>query len=291
MNASSTIDRPKKIWVWLDVSAACNLACRDCYTKQAHAPNLLPPDRFRAIFERLSSPLVSMQKIHLNWRGEPLLNKKLPEVLKIRRKILPRVPLEFHTNGLLLTRRRSQEILRHLLSADLIYVSIDGGRREIHEENRGAKTWVATLQGLRNLLDERTLIRSKGPKIGIYEISYGRPTRCDRELIEIARQCDVWTRVSPIAVNGQESSFYEYSVPSGPCFWAGHALCITATGDVHVCLLSFRPDGKVGNIFLDDLEDILERISVFRETIIREGRTSVDHCRNCRKTEGEVDEA
>ena len=279
-----------RVWVWMDVSGTCNLACRDCYTKQAHQNTLMSQVQFRHVLDKLSSGPISVAKLHLNWRGEPLTNKRLPEFLQGRLDVLPLAPLEMHTNGILLNARMSKQIVAHSRSEDMFYVSIDGGNPVAHEANRGTDTWEPALRGLETLLDARDAASIDAPKVGIYEIHYGDRTRYDAKLIALSRRCDAWTRVLPIGSHGEESAFEAGEVPSGPCFWAGNSLAITSAGNVHICLLSFRPDGILGNIFDDDIYSILENARRFRSTLITSGRRSVSHCSVCRKTAGELDE-
>jgi sulfatase maturation enzyme AslB (radical SAM superfamily) len=276
-----------RIWVWLDVSATCNLACRDCYTKHAHEGHLMSSAQFRIILQKLNDAAISLQKIHLNWRGEPLTNKRIVDFLRMRREILPTVELEFHTNGLLLNPRLCEEIIFTALDSDLFYVSIDGGRREAHEGNRGVGTWDDTLRGLRMFLDARDRRKVGSPRVGIYEIFYGDRSPYDPELVALSRRCDEWNRVAPVQTCGAEASHDTRTVPDGPCFWAGHAFCVTARGDVHVCLLSFRPDGRLGNLLTEDLQPILDKATSFRAGMIENGRLSQPHCRSCRKGAGE----
>ncbi|MFZ2029416.1 MAG: radical SAM/SPASM domain-containing protein [Vitreimonas sp.] len=277
-----------KLWVWMDASSTCNLACRDCYTKESHIPHLMSLRDFRLILQKLALPGVSVERFHLNWRGEPMTNKRLPEFLTIRRELLPGTPLEFHTNGLLLRAENSIDLLSRTLPGDRIYVSIDGGGPEAHEANRGAGTWLPTMQGLRALLHARDHLAGACADIGIFEITYGR-TKYDNELLALGRHSDVWTRVHPMGKNGEEVTFDDGLVPAGPCFWAGNALCITTTGDAFVCLLSFNPMGRLGNIIDEDLSVLLEQAKAFREQIVRRGRRDVSHCQRCRKTEGDID--
>lgn len=160
--------------------------------------------QFSEILRRLASAPAKLQKLHFNWRGEPLTNKRLVEFLRIRREIIPGVSLELHTNGLLLNPRISADIVEQTLEGDLLYVSIDGGRREAHEGNRGVGTWHRTLGALEMLLEARDNSRSGGPRIGIYEIFYGDRSPYDPKLVALSRRCDEWNRVSPIQTAGTE---------------------------------------------------------------------------------------
>lgn len=280
---------PRRVWVWMDVSASCNLSCRDCYTKTAHEPILLSMEALARILTRFSRPDIDVRKLHLNWRGEPLINKRLTAMLQMKRALLGKVPLEFHTHGGLVTTSLAIEIVGALSDEDRVYVSVDGGWPEKHEANRGPGSWANAMRGLSMLLEARSRSDKPGPKIGIYEISYDRRTRAHPDLIALGRRCDEWTRVDAIETDGSEASFPTSDIPLGPCFWAGNALCVTASGDAHVCLLSFQPEGRLGNILTDELDMILDQARAFRTKIEAEGRSGITHCQRCRKTEGYLD--
>jgi len=277
------------LWIWMDLSGSCNLSCRDCYTKHAHTPSLLSATSFELVLRKLASTSFTVEKLHLNWRGEPLTNKRFGDFLRIRKSVFPDAPLEFHTNGLLLTPALCAEIVELTLEGDLAYVSIDGGSKPLHEANRGQETWDTTLLGLQRLLDAKEAAFVPTLSVGIYEISYGRNVAYDRTLVALSRRCDMWTRVSPIDTHGNESPFDTQEIPHGPCFWAGNSMCITAKGDVHICMLSFDASGIIGNILTEDAQTIFDRGRSFRAALTARGRHSIPHCSNCRKSEGTID--
>ena len=69
---SSAIDG-SPVWLWLDPTTRCNLACRLCYTKLSHGKDdMTPKDLRRMLCDLRDSASVDVQTIHLNWRGEPL---------------------------------------------------------------------------------------------------------------------------------------------------------------------------------------------------------------------------
>ncbi|BBQ83010.1 TPA: radical SAM protein [Kluyvera ascorbata] len=279
-----------RLWIWLDVSSSCNLSCRDCYTKETHSRAQLSISNYSLLLKKLMETELIIEKLHLNWRGEPLLNRYFTDFLTVRNSIAPNVPIEFHTNGLLLTSAMCKKIVESSSPNDLAYVSIDGGGETLHEENRGKGTWRSTLDGLHRLLDARESNPQKQLKVGIYEISYRRNAIYDVELVTLSRKCDIWTRVSPIDKFGQEKFFNSNKFPQGPCFWAGNAMCITTQGDVHICMLSFNSNGVIGNIFQEEVDAIIERGRLFRARLMHQGRNAVEHCKNCLKAEGDIDD-
>ncbi|WP_158915225.1 radical SAM/SPASM domain-containing protein [Caulobacter sp. S45] len=302
-------NRAHPVWLWLDPTTRCNLACRLCYTKQSHGKlDLDPNDLERALLKLRASPMVAVKTIHLNWRGEPLMNPKFAELLAVTRRILPDVPLQWHTNGTMLTAKRVREILAVPYSHK-IFVSIDGGNSRSHDLNRGEGTFRKTLTGLRKLLDARGDDRSR-VCVGVYQIDLNEPIEAyDPEFLELLERVDDHVKVTPLLPGGahhkvrgigdlesDEALHQRMSqdinpslpVPRGTCFWAGHSFCLAPDGNVSVCVISHGREGVVGNLFDESVETVIGRGLGFRRRLELEGRGSVAHCASCRKPEGDV---
>src|SRR4030095_15155781 len=140
------------VWLWIDPTRNCNLACKLCYTKLSHNKDVMEPDTLETILDNLlSETSIQVKMIHLNWRGEPLMNRKFHQLLDIVLQREIGVPIHWHTNGMLLTPNRVEELLR-LRGDYTVYVSIDGGNTESHDKNRGDGSFEASITGLQRLL-------------------------------------------------------------------------------------------------------------------------------------------
>ncbi|HEX2294921.1 MAG TPA: hypothetical protein VHN37_06390, partial [Actinomycetota bacterium] len=71
------------VWVWVDSAASCNLSCALCYTIPMQSKAYMSLDTFRRVVANVAAARVRVQMFHLNWRGEPALNPKLPEMLSL----------------------------------------------------------------------------------------------------------------------------------------------------------------------------------------------------------------
>jgi sulfatase maturation enzyme AslB (radical SAM superfamily) len=287
----------KDLWIWLDPTRRCNLDCALCYTKSSHAAVDMDPKSLDEMLRRLhESALVSLKKVHLNWRGEPLLNPRFVDLLRVTQRWCGDCPIEWHTNGTLITERLGREIIQHS-RYETIYVSIDGGNAAAHDRHRGHGNFTKSVIGLRHLLNERGARRY--PRLGLYQIDLGvEACDYDPEFMALTEVVDVWTRVNPVLMNG-ETVRPRYAVPGsvderiesglnnpadmGPCFWAGNAFCVAPNGDVSVCLLSHSAGGLLGNLLLDPVAQLLRQAAAFRLALAVRKRGSSDHCRNCVK--------
>ncbi|MDG3438998.1 radical SAM protein [Nitrospirillum amazonense] len=302
-------DQIHPIWLWLDPTSRCNLSCRLCYTKQSHGKLDLEPDDLEQVLIKLAtSPTMEVKGIHLNWRGEPLMNPRFAELLAMTRRLLPHSPLQWHTNGTLLTPKRVREILAVPYS-HTIYVSIDGGNQASHDLNRGEGSFQKTIKGLRALLDARG--RDHGHvRVGVYQIDLNEPLEeYDPEFLELVARVDNHVKVTPLLPGGAHHKLRELDdlesdealhrrmsqdinpslpVPTGACFWAGHTLCMAPDGETSICVISHGAQGVVGNLMTETAETVVGRAVDFRRRMAEDGRQSILLCAGCRKPEGEI---
>src|SRR3546814_9571381 len=80
------------------------------------------------------------------------MNPRFNVLLAITRRLLPDAPLQWHTNGTMLTAKRVKEILA-VPYTHKIFVSLDGGNARSHDLNRGQGNFHKTMGGLRRLLE------------------------------------------------------------------------------------------------------------------------------------------
>src|SRR5262245_24667475 len=102
-------DQGTPLWVWLDVSSACNLACRLCYTLSMQSRQFMTVQTFTSTVDQLRRGPWHVVKFHLNWRGEPSANPRLADMLAYVDDC--GWDIEWHTNGTLVTERRARQLV------------------------------------------------------------------------------------------------------------------------------------------------------------------------------------
>lgn len=132
---------PSLRYLELQITSACNLACKHCYLgEEPHQE--LPAEQVRAVLAEFEE----MQGLRvLITGGEPLLHREFSEINEMLPDFYVRKVL--FTNGTLLKR----ETLRGL-KVDEIQVSIDGLERA-HDSLRGTGTFRRTLEAVTSALD------------------------------------------------------------------------------------------------------------------------------------------
>jgi sulfatase maturation enzyme AslB (radical SAM superfamily) len=279
-NSDSPLD---DLWIWLDVTALCNLKCRDCYTITLQRREFLDLPTCDAILTKIQHHAASIRKLHFNWRGEPTLNPDLGKLLALAAEKLPETEVEWHTNCVAVTSKMAAEIVSSH-PRQKIMLSLDGGNRESYERNRGQGIWQKALSGARTLADSSRGIENV--KVYVYQIDYGVPeAEWDLDFSDLLMKVDGHTLVKPIRSDGFELD--EKLDYSRPCFWLGNALAISCAGDTFTCILATGT--KTGNILTDDLDTIIMRSKELRAKVSTSGRHNVSGCSGCLKKPGSAE--
>jgi MoaA/NifB/PqqE/SkfB family radical SAM enzyme len=104
---------------------------------------------------------VLVENVHLQGWGEPLLHPELPAMVAMAKA--ERCKVSLTTNGELLTRNMSEELIKKRL--DTIVVSIAGAARESHEDIRRGSHFEQIIDNIRALAGLKLEMRSKTPRI------------------------------------------------------------------------------------------------------------------------------
>ena len=116
----------------IEVASVCDLACPHCYRQYISTPDkIMDPSLAFKLIDQASELQVPSMKF--NWRGEPLLNPKLPEMIDYAksRGILETI---INTNATKLDSKMSKKLIKAGL--DIIIYSFDGGSKKSYEKMR-----------------------------------------------------------------------------------------------------------------------------------------------------------
>ncbi len=138
------VDTPKPHAIILSVTSKCNLRCRHCSIWKNKERSLPEKDAEKIILglREWTGPY------HLTISGgEPLLKKDLAALVKLASD--NGIQTALSTNGVLLTREIQDEIFDAGL--DLVLVSLDSTRQEVHDKIRGAPgTFESLIRNIEN---------------------------------------------------------------------------------------------------------------------------------------------
>jgi hypothetical protein len=137
--------------LWFNTGTLCNLTCRNCYIESSPRNDrfaYLARAEVRAYLDEIARDRLPTRLIGFTG-GEPFMN---PEIIGMLQDVLSRsLQALVLTNAMQPMRRLRPRLLalRDTFGAALrIRVSLDHYMREMHEAERGARSWEPTIDGL-----------------------------------------------------------------------------------------------------------------------------------------------
>tara|TARA_B110000037_G_scaffold210026_1_gene259830 strand:+ start:7424 stop:8785 length:1362 start_codon:yes stop_codon:yes gene_type:complete len=122
----------KPLCIDIETASVCDLACPHCYRQFIATPDkIMSKDLAFKLIDQASK--LNVPSMKFNWRGEPLLNPLLPEIVDYAKK---RGVLEtiINTNATKLNLDMGKKIINSGL--DLMIYSFDGGSKKSYEKMR-----------------------------------------------------------------------------------------------------------------------------------------------------------
>ncbi len=116
----------------IETAAVCDLACSFCFRQHIVTPDkIMRPELYFRIIDQCEE--LGVPSIKLNWRGEPLLHPKLPELVDYAKRhgVLEVI---INTNAVTLDEAKARALIDSGL--DLLIYSFDGGSKHTYEMMR-----------------------------------------------------------------------------------------------------------------------------------------------------------
>ena len=147
----------KPLCIDIEVAAVCDLACPHCYRQFISTPDKVMSKKlaFKLIDQASKLNVPSMK---FNWRGEPLLNPFLPEIIDYAKQkgVLETI---INTNATKLDEKMSKKIINSGL--DLLIYSFDGGTKKSYEKMRPGRFKKNNFEEVYNNIKNFSNIRKK----------------------------------------------------------------------------------------------------------------------------------
>jgi MoaA/NifB/PqqE/SkfB family radical SAM enzyme len=152
INTLTLLRHPRINHLVIYANAVCNAHCKMCDVGIGAGDGIakplegMPREMGLPLMKKiLDDELIAGRKVHVNFlMTEPLLNRKLPEMLKMCKQRHHTVKIT--TNGFLLA-ARAEEIRSHV---DIVQVSLDGPE-QVHDSIRGQGFFAAAVEGIKAL--------------------------------------------------------------------------------------------------------------------------------------------
>jgi len=276
--------------IHLDVELTnnCNLKCKMCVhssDKKNFSIGNMRYDLAEQII--IEAAAIGVSSIKFNWRGEPTLYKRLPDIIKFA-KNLGILEVAINTNGLLLDTDFSKNLIESGL--DKIIFSVDGMTNTSYKKARGANL-QKLLHNINNFYTTRNLEKSNCKiKIQMVKNSYNESEvdyfmeywKNYADEIRITNCADRSTN-KEILLDGRKI------VGRKNCYFPWQRLTIAWNGSVYACCADWFGKYKVGNIKKKSIKKIWknEAMNVIRKKLLN-NNFELSVCSNCMSNESYI---
>ncbi|MEE9606018.1 MAG: radical SAM protein [Candidatus Scalindua sp.] len=279
--------------IYIDPSSACNFKCNFCchsikpdhIKRSGFKPQIMDFELFSSVIEQIRYFPDKIKMLSLFLVGEPLLNKRLPDMIAYAKESMIADRIFLTTNGSLLTKQVSR-------------ILVDAGLDEI-------------------LISVEALDTEKYRDITSVNIDYELFVNNIRELYENRKNCKIFIKIVNTAINNEEiekfHSMYDeicdlayietvmpvfdgvdYSSNKFPesnnigrqvevCTRPFFTMSVHPNGNVGCCIVDYSEGIVFGNIKEQSLMDIWngKKFNDFRLTHLKKQRQSLNVCDNC----------
>ena len=283
--------------LFVDVCNACNFKCKFCAIQYANKKlpfrkMCMDYDLFRKVIDDLRKFPEPLKMLRLAANGEPLLNKRLPEMIEYARGGVTQW-IEFVSNASLLT----PELNRKLVSAglDRIRISIEGIGEEQYYEMSGVKIdWNKFVANIKDLYEHKgnceIYIKTVDAAVDTEEkrekFFSTSGDICDK--ISIEHVIPIWT--------GYDEIYQDFDIETAEglhghavkeldvCPFPFYSFVINPDGEVTVCCNDWERKISMGNVTSESVYDIWngEKYHNFLLGMLEKGRKE-NHPVGCAK--------
>lgn len=259
------IDTPFNVII--DSSEVCNFKCKYCFRSDenknhwgyAQKANIMNWDVFQKVVEQINMFPQDVKQISLSNHGEPLANRKIPEMVRYMKKQGIKSKIAIHTNAALL----DEEYVKDLADSniDRIVVSLQGLTSQGYKETCGVMIdydhFYEQLEYLYEIKKDTNIqikIANVALNDGEEEIFYQmyQPIS-DSAFIETI--VPIWKDVAVKGVSNDQNKYGEKMKPQQCCPLIFHTIVVAPNGDVYPCT-QLLMNQILGNVVTDSLVDL-----------------------------------
>ena len=260
--------------IYIEITNKCNLTCSFC-SKDKREKKEMTVDEFKTVLDKVSD---YTESIYLHIKGEPLLHSRLEGILNVCDQYNVKVCIT--TNGILLKNKKSV-LLKHNIKQ--INVSL-------HSENNMKDYFDNVFNTCDELSKKITIIYR------IWVINKLSTNIVDKIISHYKLSTNIVDKIYNdkninVADNIYLDKDIEFTWPNdsndefdsiGTCYGTRSHIAILSNGDITPCCLDSEGMIKLGNIFKDNIDDVLNS-NLYKE--IKEGfqNNKIVHplCRKC----------
>ena len=282
----------------IDVANACNFRCAFCFhamdavalRKAGFKPSIMDIELFERIVQQIGDFPDPIRCIGLAGIGEPLLNKKLPDMIKLVKDCNVSEKVVVTTNGSLLTPELSGALVRAGL--DEIIISIEAlSSQRYYDITLASVDFEKLVQNIGLLYSNRGECKVY---VKIMNTSFDNQQDKNKfhqlfdDISDMAYVEQMIPQFKPIDyskfnTNFDKTLYGKAILPIDVCPMIFYAMQISTSGNVCPCCIDFNESVVFGNVQTEAVYDIWngEPFTAFRKTHLAKKRNRIELCRDC----------
>ena len=298
-NLESVIPLATPYLIYLDPSSACNFKCsfcptghKDLVTESDYTRSVMSFSLFEKFIDNLSEFDRPIRVLRMNKIGEPLLNKRLPDMIRIAKKSGYVDYIDLATNAALLNPNRAGQLIE--AGIDRINVSLEGVNEAQYLEHAKVKInfdefvdnihWLyANKHSCELTIKVPGNYLSEDNKKEFFD-TFG--DWCDRifveELAPIWPEFDLEDRTGLI-IQTDRGQYQQGLEEKSVCTYIFYAMAVNADGTVSACCPDWDQKLLIGDLNTDSVKDIWNSnvMLELRKQHLRNDRKENPVCKNC----------
>jgi len=282
--------------IFIDPSDACNFKCRFCPTsdrslmKSVGRPwKQLSFDLFKKIVRDMGSFDEPVKVLRLYKDGEPLLNKKLPDMIRYAKDAGVALRVDTTTNASLLTKTNAKNLVDAGL--DRINISIYGTSNAHYENFSGvSRQFEAVLANVKSFYEVRgdceMLVKINGDSLSEIEkeqflVEFGDFT--DKIYIEHTMSCWPEFKLRGVEVNPDVGLYGQEIKEIDTCPYPFYSMAVNSDGLVSTCFLDWGRKLVIGNVESESIVGIWkgQPMRQYQKMFLEGHRKQHPVCGNC----------
>ena len=289
------LDTP--IVLFIDPSSLCNFRCNFCPCGINNKANwsenkkigTMSYELFRKVIDDAAGFPHKIKTLRLYKEGEPLINKRFPDMINYARKKEIAKSIDFTTNGSLLTNDLSLALID--AGVDKIHISVESLTEKGYKDTSGV---TLDMKGFMNNI-EFLYAHKQRCRILIKISDYGLAGAAEKEVYALfGDMCDeiavehvapVWPEFDLGAIQKEfKQGLHGNEVRECEvCPYIFYSVCVNSSGTVSSCLMDWNHRLIVGDVREESIVDIWNgaRIQDMRVKNLHGKRSAIPACSKC----------
>ena len=282
----------------IDVANACNFKCNFCFhaiddkklKKSGFKPHIMDYELFKIIIKQIDEFPERIKCIGLAGIGEPLLNKRLPEMIQLTKEYDVADKIVITTNGSLLNRDFSEALINAGLNE--IIISIEALNEKKYFDITAVKVKFSEMVKEITFLFNHKKDCKVFVKIANIAFDELNDEKIFHEIFDSISDMAYVEKIIPqfkpvnydaLDLNYGQTIYGKELLLIEVCSMIFYAMQITTSGKVCPCCVDYNETVVFGNIKTNHLCDIWNNslFNEFRKMHLNKKRNNIELCHNC----------